>query len=170
MSSPLKLDNPKLWNKEEALLRRQQLRSAGKSLVLTNGCFDLLHTGHIYYLQEARRLGDVLWIALNGDAGVRTLKGANRPVQNETERAYTLAALSFVDGIFPFQTERLDSEIRELQPDIYVKAGDYTIDTLDPAERAALEETGARIEILSFLPGYSTTDLIRKISRAAQDS
>ncbi len=170
MSSTIEFDNPKWLDEEEALGRRLQLRSSGETLVLTNGCFDLLHTGHLYYLQKARQLGDVLWIALNGDAGVRRLKGAHRPVQNETERAYALAALSFVDGIITFQTERLDREIRALQPDIYVKAGDYSLDTIDQVERAALEDTGARIEFLPFLPGYSTTKLIRKINQAAQDS
>ena len=149
--------------------RRLQLRSTGKILVLTNGCFDLLHTGHLYYLQKARQLGDVLWVALNGDAGVRRLKGTYRPVQIEAERAYALSALRFVDGIITFQTERLDGEIRALQPDIYVKAGDYSLDTIDKSERAALEESGTKIEFMSFLPGYSTTDLIRKISQATQD-
>ena len=167
MSSPLELDNPKWWDQEEAMGRRLQLRSSGKTLVLTNGCFDLLHTGHLYYLQKARQLGDVLWVALNGDAGVRKLKGAHRPLQNETERAYALAALSFVDGIITFQTKRLDREIRALQPDIYVKAGDYSLDTIDQVERTALIETGVRIEFLPFLPGYSTTKLITKISSAA---
>ena len=169
MSSPLQLDNQKWWDLEEAMRRRLQLRSTGKILVLTNGCFDLLHTGHLYYLQKARQLGDVLWVALNGDAGVRRLKGTHRPVQIEAERAYALSALRFVDGIITFQTERLDGEIRALQPDIYVKAGDYSLDTIDKSERAALEESGTKIEFMSFLPGYSTTDLIRKISQATQD-
>ena len=169
MSSPLQLDNQKWWDLEEAMRRRLQLRSTGKILVLTNGCFDLLHTGHLYYLQKARQLGDVLWVALNGDAGVRRLKGTYRPVQIEAERAYALSALRFVDGIITFQTERPDGEIRALQPDIYVKAGDYSLDTIDKSERAALEESGTKIEFMSFLPGYSTTDLIRKISQAAQD-
>ena len=167
MSSPV-LSNPKLFGLEAAVAKREELRQAGKQVVLTNGVFDLLHTGHLSYLQEARAQGDALFIALNSDASVRALKGPQRPVQTESERAYALAATWFVDGIFVFSTPRLDREIRALKPDVYCKAGDYTLEKLDSGERAALEEVHARIVFLPFLPGFSTTSLIAKIRAAGE--
>ena len=152
--------NPKLLTLAAAVARRAELRAAGKKIVLTNGVFDLLHTGHLYYLQQARAQGDALCIALNADASVRALKGPLRPVQNETQRAYALGALACVDAVIIFNTPRLDAEIRALAPDVYCKAGDYTLEKLDPGERAALASVGARIEFMPFLPGFSTTALI----------
>lgn len=167
MESPL-IQNPKLFTSlESAVARRKALAEAGKTLVLTNGCFDLLHCGHVYYLREAAKLGDELWIGLNGADSVRALKGPTRPVQGDWERAFTLGALDFVAGIFFFHTPRLDAEIRALKPDVYAKAGDYTIETLNPAEREALFDCGAEIRFLPFLPGFSTTSLIAKINAAA---
>lgn len=162
------LTNPKLLTLEAAVAARAELRAAGRRLVLTNGVFDLLHTGHLYYLQQARALGDALFIALNSDASVRALKGPLRPVQSESERAYALAATWFVDGIVIFREPRLTGEIRALQPDVYCKAGDYTLAKLDAGERGALEEVGARIQFLPFLPGFSTTQLIAKIKAAGE--
>lgn len=164
----MKLDNPKLRNLEHTVTQRQKLRAAGRRVVLTNGVFDLLHTGHIYYLQQARQLGDALLVALNGDASVRALKGPARPVQTEEERAYALAALACVDGIVVFSEPRLAAEIRALRPDVYCKAGDYTLDKLEAGERAALQEVGAEIRFLPFLPGFSTTTLIAKIKAAGE--
>ncbi len=137
-------------------------------MVLTNGVFDLLHTGHLYYLQKARALGDVLVIALNADASVRALKGPTRPVQDEGQRAYALAALACVDAVVIFREPRLTAEIRALRPDVYTKAGDYTLEKLNPEERAALQEVGARIEFMPFLPGFSTTQLIARIRAAGE--
>ncbi|HEY0944931.1 MAG TPA: adenylyltransferase/cytidyltransferase family protein [Opitutaceae bacterium] len=162
------LPNPKLLLLDAAVQRRAELRAAGKKLVLTNGVFDLLHTGHLYYLQQARALGDALFIALNSDASVKALKGPLRPVQNEEQRAYALAATWFVDGIVIFREPRLTPEIRALQPDVYCKAGDYTLEKLDPGERAALEAVGAQIKFLPFLPGFSTTQLIARIKAAGE--
>lgn len=162
------LDNPKLVILPEIVARRERWRAEGRRVVLTNGVFDLLHTGHLYYLQKARALGDALVIALNSDASVRALKGPTRPVQNEEQRAYALAALSCVDGIVIFREPRLTAEIRALRPDIYTKAGDYTLDKLDPGERGALQEVGARIEFMPFLPGFSTTQLIARIKAAGE--
>ena len=162
------LDNPKLLSLAAAAARREELRAAGRRVVLTNGIFDLLHTGHLHYLQKARALGDALIVALNSDASTRALKGPARPVQTEAQRAYALGALACVDAIVIFGTPRLDAEIRALRPDIYCKAGDYTLDKLDAGERAALEAVGARIEFLPFLAGFSTTELIKKI-RAADE-
>ncbi len=164
----MKLDNPKLRNLEHTVTQRAKLRAAGQRVVLTNGVFDLLHTGHLYYLQQARQLGDALMIALNSDASVRALKGPMRPVQSEQERAYALAALACVDGIVIFSEPRLSAEIRAIRPDVYCKAGDYTLEKLDPGERAALEEVGAQIKFLPFLPGFSTTALIAKIKAAGE--
>ena len=144
------------------------LKAQGKKLVVTNGCFDLLHCGHVSYLQEAAKLGDELWIGLNAAESVRALKGPTRPVQGDDERAFTLAALECVAGIFLFRTPRLDGEIRALAPDVYAKAGYYTLETLDAAERAALLDAGTEIRFLPFLPGFSTTSLIAKIAAAAR--
>ncbi len=144
------------------------MRSKGKSLVLTNGVFDLLHTGHLYYLKQARALGEALFVAINADESVRAIKGPTRPIQSEVERAYALGALWFVSGIVAFNTPRLDAEIRALQPDVYCKAGDYTLETLDPTERGALGDVGAKIEFLPFLEGFSTTNLIAKINAAGE--
>lgn len=153
----------------QAVLARRRLRRAGGRLVLTNGVFDLLHPGHTSYLAQARRLAGRrgrLFVALNSDRSVRRLKGPRRPILDETARAYNLAQLQAVDGIVIFDHPRLTREIRRLQPDLYVKAGDYTLATLDPDERAALAETGARIRFLPFLAGFSTTALIARLRAA----
>lgn len=160
------LENPKLLSLPQAIAWRDRCRAAGRRVVLTNGVFDLLHTGHIYYLQQARKLGDALVIALNGDASVRALKGPLRPIQDEEQRAYALGALTCVDAITLFSTVRLTEEIRALRPDVYCKAGDYTLEKLDAGERAALQEVGAEIKFMPFLPGFSTTQLIEKIKAA----
>ncbi|WP_414664003.1 adenylyltransferase/cytidyltransferase family protein [Horticoccus sp. 23ND18S-11] len=152
----------------ETVAWREQLRREGRRVVLTNGVFDLLHTGHLYYLKRARELGDVLVIALNADTSVRALKGPSRPVQDELQRAYALGALACIDGIVIFREPRLTAEIRALRPDVYCKAGDYTLEKLNPEERGALQEVGARIEFLPFLPGFSTTNLIARIKAAGE--
>ena len=147
---------------------RKKLQAASRRVVLTNGIFDLLHTGHLYYLQRARALGDALIVALNSDASTRALKGPARPVQTEEQRAYALGALTCVDAVVIFDTPRLDAEINALRPDIYCKAGDYTLDKLDAGERAALQTVGAKIEFMPFLAGFSTTSLIAKIKAAGE--
>jgi len=162
------LDNPKLHSLAAAVIWREGQRAAGRRLVLTNGVFDLLHPGHLHFLQQARRQGEALMVALNGDASVRALKGPSRPVQTEAQRAYALAALACVDAIVVFGTPRLTAEIQALRPEVYCKAGDYTLETLNAEERAALEAAGARIEFLPFLPGFSTTQLIARIKAAGE--
>lgn len=159
---------PKLMSLDAACLWRQQLAREGRRVVLTNGCFDLLHAGHIYFLEQARAQGDELFVAVNSDESVRILKGAARPVQKVKERAYALAALSCTSAVLIFPGPRLDAEIRALRPDIYVKAGDYSWDNLDMAERSALQETGTEIRFLPYLAGWSSTDLIYRI-RSARD-
>jgi D-glycero-beta-D-manno-heptose 1-phosphate adenylyltransferase len=152
-----------------AVAARRALARAGGTLVLTNGVFDLLHPGHASYLEEARRLAGprgMLFVALNSDASVRQLKGPGRPVLGEAARAYMLSQLRSVDGIVIFRGRRLAREIRALRPDVYCKAGDYTLASLDPSERAALGEAGSRIVFLPFLKGFSTTRLVRRIASA----
>jgi rfaE bifunctional protein nucleotidyltransferase chain/domain len=162
------LENPKLLSLAEAVSERERLRHQGRKLVLTNGVFDLLHTGHLSYLKQARALGGALFVALNADTSVKALKGPARPVQSESERAYALGALECIDGIVIFSKPRLTEEILALKPDIYTKAGDYTLDKLDPGERTALQQVGAAITFLPFLPGFSTTRLIEKIRAAGE--
>jgi len=164
----MRLDNPKLHELPAAVAWREQQRAAKRRVVLTNGVFDLLHTGHLFYLKKARELGDALLIALNADASVRALKGPTRPVQTEAQRAYALAALECVDAIVIFREPRLTAEIRSLRPDVYCKAGDYTLDKLNAEERAALQEVGAEIRFLPFLPGFSTTQLVARIKAAGE--
>ena len=139
------------------------LRAEGRKLVLTNGCFDLLHAGHVRYLQTARALGDALVVAINGDQSVRLLKGDGRPLNSEKDRAEVVAALESVDHVVVFPEARVTRVIEEVRPAIYVKGGDYTPATLNPEERAALEKAGAEIKIVPFEPGHSTSGLIERM-------
>ncbi|HTB79852.1 MAG TPA: adenylyltransferase/cytidyltransferase family protein [Opitutaceae bacterium] len=167
----MKLTTPKLMSLRQAAAVRKKLRRAGGKLVLTNGVFDLLHPGHTSYLAAVRRLAGrkgKLFVVLNSDRSVKALKGKFRPILDERSRAYNLGQLASVDGVIIFRRKRLDREIAALQPDIYCKAGDYTLDKLDPGERAALEKAGARIKFLPFLPGFSTTNLIARIKAAGE--
>jgi rfaE bifunctional protein nucleotidyltransferase chain/domain len=157
----------KLRSLEAAREERQRLRQTGGKVVLTNGCFDLLHAGHLFFLEHAARAGDALFIALNSDASVRALKGPSRPIQSEIERAYALAALACVHTVVLFDQRRLVNEIETLQPDVYVKAGDYTLESLDPSERRALQRGGAEIRFLPFLAHISTSALIQRIAALA---
>jgi rfaE bifunctional protein nucleotidyltransferase chain/domain len=154
---------------KRAVAIRRALARRGGAFVLTNGVFDLLHQGHTSYLNAARRLAGkegMLFVALNSDASVRRLKGPRRPIMDEKARAFALAQLRSVDGVVIFRGKRLVREIAALRPDVYCKAGDYTLGTLDPSERAALEAAGAKVVFLPFLPGFSTTRLIRRIKAA----
>ena len=144
---------------------RKALRASGKKLVATNGCFDILHLGHVTYLETARNHGDALLVGINADASVRELKGAGRPVNNETDRAGVLAALESIDAVCIFNDKRATHFLGAAQPDIYVKGGDYTLETLDQNERRAVESAGGRIVLIPFVPGKSTTGLLEKISR-----
>jgi rfaE bifunctional protein nucleotidyltransferase chain/domain len=140
-------------------------RHPGKTIVFTNGCFDILHAGHVRYLAAAKRLGDILVVGLNGDASVRELKGEGRPLNSQEDRAEVLAALGVVDYVIVFEEKRVDKLLRELRPPIYAKGGDYTVDSLDPDELSALKEIGAKIEILPLVPGKSTSQLVQAIQR-----
>ena len=152
-----------LLSLEQAVRWRESLRRRGRRLAVTNGCFDLLHRGHASYLLEARACGDALLVLLNSDASVRSLKGPSRPLNKEEDRAYLLASLRAVDRVVVFDSPRCDAELAALSPDVYVKAGDYTLEKLDPGERKALLDAGAKIVFMPFLPGLSTTGIVNKI-------
>jgi rfaE bifunctional protein nucleotidyltransferase chain/domain len=155
----------KIVDLTELTKRSRELRDAGKRLVATNGCFDLLHVGHVRYLTAARALGDALVIGLNGDRSVRELKGSGRPLNDERDRAEVLAALETVDLVAIFPEVRATQFLRAARPAIYVKGGDYRVETLDPEERSALEEIGTEIRIIPFEPGYSTSSLLEKLRK-----
>jgi rfaE bifunctional protein nucleotidyltransferase chain/domain len=170
MAAPAQVPaNPKLLSLRRAVAVRRRLARTGGTFVLTNGVFDLLHPGHTSYLEAARRLAGrkgKLFVALNSDASVRKLKGPLRPILDERSRAYSLSQLRSVDGVVIFRGKRLAREIAALKPDVYGKAGDYTLAKLDPEERAALQAAGAKVVFLPFLKGFSTTNLVRRIKAA----
>jgi D-glycero-beta-D-manno-heptose 1-phosphate adenylyltransferase len=141
----------------------RRLRNEGERLVATNGCFDLLHVGHVRYLAAARKLGDALVVGLNGDDSVRALKGEGRPLNNEHNRAEVLAALESVSYVTIFPRIHATEFLEAAQPAVYVKGGDYTVETLNAEERRALEKCNAKIEIIPFEKGYSTTSLLEKM-------
>jgi len=156
----------KIIGLEELSKRSKQLRAAGKKLVATNGCFDLLHVGHVRYLQAARALGDLLAVGLNGDRSVRELKGKGRPVTGERDRAEVLAALQCVDLVTIFPEMRATQFIGASHPAIYVKGGDYSSETLNEEEHALLKEIGAKIRFIPFEAGYSTSRLLEQICKS----
>lgn len=152
-----------LWDKLPEW--RKAFRATGKKLVVTNGCFDILHLGHATYLEAARNLGDALLVGVNGDEAARQLKGAGRPVNTEMDRAAVLAALASVDAVCIFAEQTAVKFLAAVEPDIYVKGGDYTLDTLNSEERRTVEQAGGKIVIIPLVPGKSTTALLEKISR-----
>lgn len=153
----------KILTLDELAARTAQLRRQGSRVVATNGCFDLLHVGHVRYLARAKALGDLLVVGVNGDSSVRALKGAGRPLNRESDRAEVLAALTSVDLVAIFPDVRATEFLRQAHPDIYVKGGDYTPETLDSEERDALQNIGAEIRIISFEAGHSTSKLIERL-------
>lgn len=155
--------NEKLVDRHRLASLAASLRQQGQRLVLTNGCFDLLHVGHVRYLQAARALGDALAVAINGDDSVCLLKGKGRPLRPERERAEIIAALQCVDYAVIFPELRVTTLIEEVRPAIYVKGGDYTVSSLHPEERAVLEKIGTEIQILPFEQGHSTSSFIERI-------
>jgi D-glycero-beta-D-manno-heptose 1-phosphate adenylyltransferase len=148
----------------EVAAYRASLRERRRKVVATNGCFDLLHVGHLKYLTEARALGDFLWVGLNGDASVRELKGPGRPLVPEADRAELLAAWRMVDAVTIFPDVRATAFLHAVQPDVYAKGGDYTVASLNAEEAEALRECGAVIEIVRLVKGKSTTNLVEKIA------
>ena len=138
----------------------KELKQQNKTIVTTNGCFDILHVGHVRYLQEAKKLGEVLIIALNSDSSVRILKGPTRPINNESDRAEVLAALSCVDYVVIFEEQTPVNLLARIKPDIHTKGGDYNLDNLP--ETKVILENGGKLEFIKFVEGKSTTNIINK--------
>ncbi|HEV7844193.1 MAG TPA: D-glycero-beta-D-manno-heptose 1-phosphate adenylyltransferase [Pyrinomonadaceae bacterium] len=153
----------KILSTDELLRERERLREAGKRLVFTNGCFDILHVGHIRYLQAARATGDALVVAINSDRSVRELKGEGRPIMNEAERAEMLAALGAVDYVTVFDAVSPRGLITSLLPDVLVKGGDYALDEIHGREE--VEAAGGCVLSLPFVEGASTSSIIERIKK-----
>ncbi len=148
----------KIASLEEMRVLREQLASQGKKVVFTNGCFDLLHVGHVRYLKEAREQGDLLIVGLNSDESTRHIKGPGRPVMGHGDRAEILAALECVDHVVIFNERTAERLVRVLKPDIYVKGGNYRVEELPEAKVVA--QYGGRVYLTAHTPGRSTTDLL----------
>jgi rfaE bifunctional protein nucleotidyltransferase chain/domain len=153
--------NPAILSLDEAILRFGPGKRNGRRIVFTNGCFDLLHPGHIRSLEQARELGDALIVGLNSDASVRQLKGEGRPLLPERERAEILAALECVDAVIIFDDLTPQDVIARLLPDVLVKGGDWPGDKI--VGREEVEAAGGRVVSVPVVPGFSTTDILRKI-------
>ena len=153
----------KILSLNQLRIERELLRQAGKNVVFTNGCFDLLHPGHVRYLQQARALGDALIVALNSDRSVRELKGDKRPILTEAERSEVMAALACVDFVTVFDEPTPREIISALLPDILVKGGDWGIDSI--IGREEVEAAGGKVMSLAFVEGCSTSDVIDRIAQ-----
>ena len=132
-----------------------------QKIVFTNGCFDVLHFGHVYYLQQARQLGDLLVVGLNSDASVKRLKGDSRPINGEKERAFVLAALSFVDYVVLFEEDTPGNLIKAVRPDVLVKGGDYALDQIVGAD--FVRENGGTVTTIPFVEGFSSSQIIEQL-------
>ncbi len=159
-------DNRNLISLEALAELRRQYRNDGKVVVWTNGCFDLFHAGHVVSLQAAARLGHILVVGLNSDRSIRELKGESRPFVPQESRAAVLLALQCVDHVIVFDEKRCTRELEILQPDIYAQGGDYTLETIDPDERRAVESGGGRIEFLPLIEGIRSSLIVKKIRRS----
>ncbi len=151
----------KIHSLQELISKVEELRGDNKKIVFTNGCFDIIHRGHVSYLSEAAALGDFLIVGVNSDSSVQRLKGKNRPLQDETSRAEILAALECVGAIVIFSEDTPIELIKAIRPDVLVKGGDYSVDTVVGAQEVL--DGGGSVELLSFLPGYSTSSIEDKI-------
>ena len=160
--------NPKIYHRSELTSVLQRLKTEGKIVVTTNGCFDVLHLGHLRYLQAARQLGDLLVVAVNSDSSVRQLKGENRPLVPEAERAEMLAGLACVDYVVIFPELTPINLLSELKPSIHVKGGDYKLEQL--VERDVVEANGGKVVVGLNVPGKSTTNLIEVICERYKDT
>lgn len=161
--------NDKIKSLEELRMIRLQAQKAGEKIVWTNGCYDLLHAGHVLYLQQAKQLGHYLIVGLNSDRSIRATKGPLRPIVNQNERAVVISALECVDYVIVFDQDSPIEIIQDLKPDIYAKGGDYTLETINQPERRVVESYGGDIALLPGLEGSSTTTIITKILRAYED-
>jgi rfaE bifunctional protein nucleotidyltransferase chain/domain len=160
--------NPAILSLEEAILQFGPGKRNGRQIVFTNGCFDLLHPGHVRSLEQARELGDALIVGLNGDASVRQLKGEGRPLLPAGERAEILAALESVDAVVIFDDLTPQNVIARLLPDVLVKGGDWPGDKI--VGREEVEAAGGRVVSVPVVPGFSTSDILRKIREGARAS
>ena len=158
-------EHPKVISPDVLRAWRAGIADQGKTLVVTNGCFDLLHVGHVTYLRSARHLGDVLLVGLNSDASVSRIKGPDRPINSQEDRAVVLAALEFVDAVTIFPEDDARAFLTRVQPDIYAKGGDYTLDTINQEERRLVERMGGRVAVLGGVPNRSTTDLVERMKQ-----
>ena len=140
----------------------EDLKSKNIKTVFTNGCFDILHVGHVRYLKESAKCGDILIVGLNSDASVKRLKGSSRPINPENDRAEVLAALGFVDYVVIFKEDTPENLLKLIQPDIYTKGADYTIETLPEAK--AVLSYGGKVEFINLVEGKSTTNIIKNIN------
>ena len=147
---------------------RQAQRAAGRKVVVTNGCFDILHLGHTTYLEAAREQGDLLIVGLNSDASVRGLKGPSRPINLEQDRAGVIASLESVSAVCIFPEVSANSFLALAQPDIYVKGGDYTLETINKEERRTVESHGGKVVFIPMVPGKSTTAVVAKLGNKNQ--
>lgn len=138
----------------------KNLKDNSKTIALTNGCFDILHIGHARYLKEARKLADVLIVGINSDLSVKKLKGENRPINNENDRAELLSYFEFVDYTVIFTEQTADNLLLKVKPDIYVKGGDYTKESLP--ENKTIDQINAKVAFIDFVNGYSTTNIINR--------
>ena len=148
---------------QELLVARKRIKNEGKRVVFTNGCFDILHRGHVEYLRKAKALGDVLVVGVNTDSSVRRIKGANRPVIDESDRAFVLAALASVDYVCLFNEDTPYELIRALVPDILVKGADWAIEKV--VGRDIVEAAGGSVQTIQFLPDRSTTGILERIRK-----
>ena len=139
----------------------EEIRRKFKKIVFTNGCFDIIHVGHVRYLTTAKNFGDILIVGLNTDKSVKILKGENRPINNEKDRAEVLLGLKAVDYVVLFGERTAENLVSEIRPDIYVKGGDYTIEKIPEAK--IVQSYGGQIELVKFVDGHSTTNILQKL-------
>ena len=142
----------------------EKLRNEGKKIVTTNGCFDILHVGHVRYLEKTKTFADVLIVALNSDRSVKSIKGDSRPINKEEDRAEVLSALRCVDYVVLFDEDSPIDLLLQIKPDVYTKGADYTVETLPEAK--PIMENGGRVEFISFVEGKSTTSIINKMKES----
>lgn len=155
----------KISDLPQVLAAVRRLRSEGKRIVFTNGCFDVLHRGHVQTLEEAAAHGDFLIVAINSDESIRSVKGPGRPLQPEADRAAVLAAIGCVGAVIVFSEPNVLRLLEAIKPECYVKGGDYTIDTINQEERRLAERLGSKIVLVPPVPGCSTTSFLERLAK-----
>jgi rfaE bifunctional protein nucleotidyltransferase chain/domain len=173
LTSPCRVRQTRLLNFGDKILTaeslfdwRDNIKRKGQRLAATNGCFDILHAGHINYLQAARNAADALIVGINSDRSVRELKGPTRPIQNENDRAAIIAALQSVDGVYIFDELRATKFLELTQPELYVKGGDYSLEELPEEERQIISKIGAELKVLELVSGRSSSNIADRIIRS----